>query len=112
MTYETMKHALITAHEGMVSENWSNKNAEAYMRVNGLNSEAIQSTIKCGVNCKVFAALEEYAGDDSDEFHAFLENQTANPLLLQRWTYPAVWVRGVKLSQHVDVVMHLLFLGS
>ena len=111
MTYETMKHADITAHEGMVSENFSDKNVEAYMRMNGLNSEAIQSTIKCAGNCKIFAVIEVDVENDPDEFHAILENETAYPLLFQRWTYPAVWARGVKLSQHVDVVMHSLFLG-
>ena len=41
MTYETMKAAVAIAHEGMVSDNWTKLNVEAYMRVNGLNSDAI-----------------------------------------------------------------------
>jgi hypothetical protein len=27
------------------------------------------------------------------------------------WSFPAIWQRGVQLEQHIDVIMHLLFLG-
>jgi hypothetical protein len=31
--------------------------------------------------------------------------------MFERWKFPAVWCRGVDLQQHIDVAMHLLFLG-
>lgn len=27
------------------------------------------------------------------------------------WKFPPQWVRGVELHQHIEVIMHLLFLG-
>ena len=38
------------------------------------------------------------------------ENQS-NPHLFQRWRFPSIWMWGCSLHQHVDVSMHLLFLG-
>jgi len=111
MTYETMKAAVAIAHEGMVSGNWTKLNVEAFMRVNGLNSDAIRSTIKCATNCKLFAMLQVESVNDPEEFDAIVQKKIRNPMLFQRWKYPAVWDRGVKLSQHVDAVMHLIFLG-
>ena len=55
-----MTDAVLTAHEGMVSENWSNKNVEAYMRVNGLNSKATHSTNKCAGSCKLGEVSNEH----------------------------------------------------
>ena len=48
---------------------------EAYLRVQGLNSEAIALIIN------------------------------------KKWKMPATWDRGITLAQHIDVPMHLLFLG-
>jgi hypothetical protein len=51
------------------------KYAEAYLKVQGLNNEAITLIIN------------------------------------KKWKMPATWDRGITLSQHIDVPMHLLFLG-
>jgi hypothetical protein len=33
------------------------------------------------------------------------------PRKYKQWMYPAAWIRGVNIEQHIDVPMHLLFLG-
>jgi hypothetical protein len=35
----------------------------------------------------------------------------SNPELYECWAYPTAWRRGLPLDAHVDVPMHLLFLG-
>ena len=51
------------------------KNVEAFLRVQGLNNEAITLIVN------------------------------------NKWKTPATWDRGITLQQHIDVPMHLLFLG-
>ena len=34
-----------------------------------------------------------------------------DPSSFERWAYPPIWCRGCELWQHVDVIMHLFFLG-
>jgi hypothetical protein len=38
-------------------------------------------------------------------------DKETNPLSYRMWSMPAFWKRGVELHQHVDVVMHMIFLG-
>jgi hypothetical protein len=54
LTYETMKAAAATAHEGFVSDGWNKPTTDTYLRVNGLNNEAFKSILECAQNCKLF----------------------------------------------------------
>jgi hypothetical protein len=40
-----------------------------------------------------------------------LRNKLAAPEKFMTWEYKALWNRGVQLSHHVDVAMHLIFSG-
>jgi hypothetical protein len=40
-----------------------------------------------------------------------IHDKQINPMLYANWIPPALWDHGVQLEQHIDVVMHLLFLG-
>jgi hypothetical protein len=41
-----------------------------------------------------------------------LNKDAIDGILRGAWEYPALWTRGVDLSKHIDVPMHLTFLGA
>jgi len=45
------------------------------------------------------------------ELVAMESERARKPELFQMWKFPSLWVRGVQLNQHIDVAMHLIFLG-
>jgi hypothetical protein len=40
-----------------------------------------------------------------------INKEATDKILNNEWKYPATWQRGITLSQHIDVPMHLIFLG-
>lgn len=62
----------------------------SFLRVHGLNNEAITSILDCATKNKL-------ANDPGS--------------CTNIWNFPVMWDRGVELSQREDVVMHLVFLG-
>jgi hypothetical protein len=72
--------------------------------------------MECATNCRLLAEFEnnqEMNGDPEIQlsYQQLLVKKLAAPEKFMMWKYPALWNRGVQLSQHVDVVMHLIFLG-
>ena len=45
MSYQTLKEAVILAHDKLVKEEWSCKHCEGYLRVNGLSTDAIKQVL-------------------------------------------------------------------
>jgi hypothetical protein len=45
------------------------------------------------------------------EYHILKRHKEHYPKRYQQWMYPAAWTHGMNIEQHVDVPMHLLFLG-
>ena len=113
LSYDIMKAAVEVAHNGIVSGGWSNKNAKAYLRVHGINAEAIEAITECATKCKNYRNAVDAAGGDPTmpEIVTLEAERERRPELFRMWKFPSLWVRGVQLNQHVDVVMHLLFLG-
>ena len=113
LTYEIMKNAVEAAHDGVVFNGWSFNNMKSYLRVHGLNAEAIASISECATKCKLYNSLVEAAdgGAPGPELIALQQERDQKPELFERWKFPSLWVRGVHLYQHIDVAMHLLFLG-
>jgi hypothetical protein len=111
LEYSLMQQAVSLAHEKIVENSWTTDNARTYLRVHGLNSEAIDDIIECAQNCNTYARMKR---DQVHSPHAFAEieqERLHHPELFRQWRFPALWDRGVDLRQHIDVAMHLLFLG-
>jgi hypothetical protein len=113
LTYDVMMAAVERAHSGVVSRGWSFNNMKSYLRVHGLNAEAISAISECAMKCRSYKSLLDAAegGVVGPELAAMEEEREQRPELFRMWKFPSLWVRGVQLSQHIDVVMHLLFLG-
>jgi len=111
LDYKVMKEAVTMAHNELVSGNWSIENAKVYLRVHGINSEAVSAITECANNCQTYNELKSNAEHDPEAFHVIQTEFDENPELFTQWQFPAFWERGVDLHQHIDVAMHLLFLG-
>jgi hypothetical protein len=79
--------------------------------VNGLNTEAISNVLECASNCKNLAQLEASVDLNPQQYDEMQQEGESNPHLLQRWRFPSIWMWGCSLDQHLDISMHLLFLG-
>ena len=97
LSYDIIKGAVVVAHECFVRGTWTAKNLRCFLRVHGLNNVAISSILSCAAKCKD-KATEGIILDGDGETVAM-------------WKFPAMWERGIELRQHIDVVMHLIFLG-
>jgi hypothetical protein len=75
LSYSILKRAVSLSLEKYQSGLWMKKNVIAYLRVHGINKDAI------------------------------------NMILNSEWKHPPAWQRGITLLQHIDVPMHLIFLG-
>jgi hypothetical protein len=116
LSYDVMKAAVATAHGGFVTRGWSKRTVDSYLRVHGLNKEAIMAIMKCATHCKEYTdavTLSCTVGGETEmeNLHELEKLKETHPELFQQWKFPAIWDRGVLLQQHIDVAMHLIFLG-
>ena len=111
ITYDTLKEAIIKAHNNVVSGCWNADNAYAFLWTNGINKEARKAVIEAATNERKYNMLFNERDSNKEEFDAIHRLKELNPCSFQHWNFPALWSRGTELSQHVDVIMHLLFLG-
>ena len=108
LSYERLRFAAQIAHEKVFNGSWTIKAAKVFLRVEGMNLEAVNGITECSNNCRKVSRLQ--AG--SPAFVKLMELKFMSPSDYAPWRIPALWDRaGVTLDQHVDVPMHLLFLG-
>jgi len=111
ITYDTLKCAVATTHQNIAEGTWSIDNGKSYLLVSGLNTEAINQVLLHAGNARLYNRLYNCRESDLEKYEKISRVKSANPDLFQHWEFPSLWSRGVELSQHIDVVMHLLFLG-
>lgn len=108
LTYTALKQAVFDAHNSYVSGQWNANNVHSYLRVHGINNDAVTEILKCAENCKLLTDAD--MGDTEENIDLMMELEE-HPETFVMWKFPSLWERGVELHQHIDVVMHLLFLG-
>ena len=59
-----MMNAVKAAHEGLVNGGWLVQSMTAYLRVNGLNDEAVTAIKECALNCKKYNKIKDAAQGD------------------------------------------------
>ena len=114
LTYDAMWSAVEMAHNGVVLGQWSLKNMKDYLRVHGLNAEAVSAICECANNCRTYNSMKAASEGDPASLHlmAIQWEWQLNPELFQMWKFTTLWVHdGVQFYQHIDVAMHLIFCG-
>jgi hypothetical protein len=69
----------------------------------GLNNEATCKVIEHAMNEKIFNYTAANRGTLQREYSILCRHKERFPLKYQQWPYPALWTRGTRLQQHVDV---------
>jgi hypothetical protein len=77
----------------------------------GINNDVISSIIEHATNAKHFGVLEQHQDEYAMEFNVLKSHKEKYPGKYQCWPFPPAWNRGMEIYHHVDVPMHLLFLG-
>jgi len=113
LTYAILKDVVETAHESFVNMDWTKKNVRKFLTVHGVNNEACNALLERANNCLYLKMEKAYfdSNGPSSEYDSLLKRQREQPEMFQRWSFPALWDRGCDLDQHIDVAMHLVFLG-
>ena len=106
-----MKTAITKAHDKLSSTIWTTDNATVYLWVNGLNKEARTEVITRATNVRTYNDLHQQLSDDDEGFQALQRLRTQDPSAFECWKFPALKSHSTMISQHVDAIMNLLFLG-
>ena len=114
ISYDMMMAAVQTAHNEIVSSRWGIATMRAFLRVQGLNEEAVSSIKECDASCeKYLKAQSDAEGDETFPALVAIEvDPLRNPKLDAMWEFPATWHRSTELRQRIDVAMRLIFLGT
>jgi hypothetical protein len=111
LTYDILKKALRLAHDQYVADLWTEKNVTAFLSVHCLNLATIAKVIMHGDNCLALSELERIGMQDTPFYDEIISDSQNNPGLYQPCAFPDTYERGLELKQHINVAMHLLFLG-
>jgi len=99
ITYETMMDAVATAHDGLVNNNWKGATLTDYLRVNGLNDEAVQSINECAIKCKKYRDAKQMHSEDapSPEFLELEKEREKNQNYMQCGHFQQLGKEGCNL---------------
>jgi hypothetical protein len=109
--YESLAGSLFTAHNQYAKhDGWSLDGLRQYLKVEGLNKDIIDKIEEHAINAK--AVTVEQCDEASKRI--LLDDRMRNPGKYERLEHPPLWKKHLfhaPLSTHIDVIMHLLFLG-
>jgi hypothetical protein len=80
------------------------KKMESYLRVHGIHTKTIVGIMECDMQ----------AGNNRQQTQEQAASRIVKPKHPEKFIvrkFPPSWVRGVAMTTHIDVVMHLLFFG-
>ena len=111
ITYVSLADAVQRAHTAVITGSWTVENARSYLLTEGLNTETASEVMECATNVRALQFLSDNKENYHLEYEAMVRDKQRNPSSYDVWKTPAIWRRGTSLFQHVDAVMHLIFLG-
>jgi hypothetical protein len=103
LSYDLLRNAVKKAHCKLISSQWTSEEAKQFLWVFGLNNEATCKVIEHAMNEKIFNYTAANRGTLQREYSILCRHKERFPLKYQQWPYPALWTRGTRLQQHVDV---------
>ncbi len=111
LDYGVLKEAVRKTHEKISRGEWQVKQGRAFLKALAINKD-----LRCRVTDNAWnahqLALSVENKDKAPLEHGYLADQfNENPQSFTMVELPVLWCRGVLLKQHVDVIMHLVFLG-
>jgi hypothetical protein len=98
-----------TSHEKVASNEWTEKQARSLMRVFGINKETSDSMIEYATNASTLKYIQD--NNCADEYQYLVNLHNKHPEQFCMYPINPVWMRSIELIDHIETVMHLLFLG-
>ena len=112
LTFPMLKRAVKKASTLLSEGAWSKNNVEAYLSSVCINKKMIQEVVTRAENIRVLNEAELHQRERPDVFQEIIEIFGENESQFAEVECPPLWDRGVSLHQHIDVIMHLIFLGA
>ena len=111
LTYKKLKEEVTCVQEKFENDDWDKKTTESYLRTLCINKESIVSLINHAEKKKTKNVLTLNKEKYSQEYCEVQTQLNENPSDYEDWIVPSSWRRNMELEDHVDVIMHLVFLG-
>ena len=111
LSFDILKDAVKQAHNNWIQNSWDSKNVEAYLRTFCINKDSIKKIVNNAENINTQTFLTKNCAQYPIEYAALIERMRYEPHEFEQWKAPSSWHRNVELPQHVDVIMHMVFLG-
>lgn len=111
LSYEVLANTVSKVHSNIVQRVWTVEQALAFMEVGGLNEKCRSEVIDRATNCLLEITIEGQSEIEPEVHQILLRDKRSHPELYKCWQLPSSWCRGVEITQHIDAIMHLLFLG-
>jgi hypothetical protein len=110
LSFEKLASAGTLAADNIISGAWTSQQADSFLKVNCIIStiredlirrSSLRRQLNTAAGTPAFVILQEKIND----------LLAMEPTTLDPWEPPAIWKRGVELTQHLDAPMHLIFHG-
>jgi hypothetical protein len=111
ITFKGLTNAWNRTHNELFTGIWEKKHADLYLSVETFNKKTIEALIENAMNCKYFHFFDDKKNLYPIEYYAISLLKEKIPAKYQMLPIPVLWNRGNDLDIHIDVPMHLLFLG-
>jgi hypothetical protein len=112
LTFPMLKRALKKASTLLSEGAWTKTNVEVYLSTFSINKKMIKRVVCNAENIRMLNEADKQRDEKPDEYQEIMEIFAENEDEFSEAKIPPLWDRGVSLHQHIDVVMHLVFLGA
>jgi hypothetical protein len=107
---ERLKDSARISHKKFVSGDWDQKMVEAYLGVEIISPIGVKEILDNAKNDKSMMEASKERDMYPDTYAAIKDHKQRMPSMYGPWIPPPSWERR-ELCEHIDVLMHLVFLG-
>jgi len=113
---KVLSHSMLVAavrktHEMVSTGQWEVKNGKAFLATFAINDNFRCKVTENAWNAWQLSLATQNKNTHPEEHSYMMKRLEMDPQDFSVVKLPALWVRGALLTQHIDVVMHLVFLG-
>ena len=112
LTFDTLRKTIKNTESNVISGNWSKKEAEEYLSYYCIQKKMVDEVIRRSENIRVLEIATKNKEKNHQEYADVMEMVLEDEKSFSPLETPPLWNRGVSMNQHIDVLMHLVFLGA
>ena len=112
LTFDVLRKAIKETETNVTNGNWNKKEAEEYLSYFCVQKKLLDEVIRRSENIRVLEIATKNQETNEQEYADVMEMVLEDEDSFSPVKIPALWSRGVSLHQHIDVMMHLVFLGA